>query len=268
MWAEWNAIDISMGFCVVLLRLDVVRSANRVAWIGVAILCLGAIYFTYTRAAWLGLLLGGVPLFWRMSEARGMTVRRRAMFLGTAIGFAALVLFLPSDMLRNRATDSGTIYFRFSIWIAGLEMMAQNPILGVGFGQFAPNLGAHLRDLVWIPPADAAQEGTLAHNTFISVGAEFGLLGLALYVGLLVGVYKAARTAASNAWGRLGACWVDGYILVYLINIQFITAHKLASNLLFFGIMGAVAGMRSARPAVASPGVVPEVAPRMASTAQ
>jgi O-antigen ligase len=255
MQPEWNAIDISLAFCVLLLRLDLVKTPARTAWLVGSGLCLLAIYFTYTRAAWLGLLVGGVPLFWHLSGARGVTVRRRALFLAAAAGFAALVLFFPSDVLRGRASDTGTVYFRLSIWVAGLEMMAQHPLLGVGFGQFAVHLGSHLRDLVWIPSSHAAQEGTLAHNTFLNVGAEFGLIGLTLYLLILSGIYKAARGAAVAAWGQRGKSWVAGYTLVYLVNLQFITAHKLTSNLLYFGVMGAVAGMRGAWGRPSDPGL-------------
>jgi O-antigen ligase len=244
MQPEWNAIDISLAFCVLLLRLDLVRTPARAIWLVGCGLCVLAIYFTYTRAAWLGLLIAGVPLFWNLSASRGVTVRRRALYVASALGFAILVYFIPSDVLRARASDSGTVYFRLSIWVASLEMIAQHPILGVGFGQFAEHLGLHLRDLVWIPSADAAREGTLAHNTFLSVGAEFGLVGLALYISILVGLYKSARDAAIAAWGPQGQSWVAAYTLVYLVNLQFITAHKLTSNVLYFGVMGAIAGMR------------------------
>jgi O-antigen ligase len=244
MQAEWNSIDISLAMCVLLLRLDLIRSPIRVAWLVGAVLCIVAVYFTYTRAAWLGLLVGGVPLFWQWSGAQRITVRRRALFLAVVLGFAALILFMPSDVLRRRAGDASTIYFRLSIWIAGLEMIAQHPLFGVGFGQFAEHVGAYLRDLVWIPSSDAAQGSALAHNTFLSVGAEFGLVGLTLYLLALLGIYRAARAAAVTAWGHRGRSWVAGYTLVYLVNLQFITAHKLTSNLLFFGVMGAIAGMR------------------------
>ncbi len=128
-------------------------------------------------------------------------------------------------------------------------MMIHNPIWGVGFGQFALHLSPLLREVAWIPPSEMAQEGTLAHNTFLSVGAEFGIVGLALYLGMLVGAYRAAWKAAGEAWGAGGQAWIAAYTAVYLVNIQFITAHKLTSNVLYFGVMGAIAGMQAWRPA-------------------
>ena len=40
------------------------------------------------------------------------------------------------------------------------------------------------------------------------------------------------------------AVGVAGFTLVYFVNVQFITAHALVPNALYFGVLGAIAGMR------------------------
>jgi O-antigen ligase len=261
MQPEWNAIDISLAFCVLLLlRLNRDQATGGVGWLAGCGLCLLAIYFTYTRGAWLGLVVGGVPLFWQMSAARGVTVRRRALFVASALGFTALAVFFPTDILQARTSDADTVYFRFNLWVAGLRLAAEHPLLGVGFGQFSSHVGSYVRELGWIPPMTGpGQEfgGNLAHNTLVSVAAELGLLGLTLYVFIISGVYRAARAAAGTAWGQPGRSWVAGFTLVYHTNVQFITAHWLTSNLLYFGIMGAIAGVRGLRVMVPPSGVSP-----------
>ena len=244
MQPEWNALVISLTFCVLLLRLDPKRLLGNAGWLIGGGMCLLAIYFTYTRGAWLGLLCGGVPLFWQISAARAVTIRRRVLFVLCVVGFAALVLWAPSDALRSRAGDSNTVYFRFSVWVAGLRMVASHPLIGVGFAQFSSYLPSYVQVLAFIPEEAGPSSATLAHNTFLSVAAELGLLGLTLYVVILAGVYRAARSAADIAWGQRGRTWVAGITLVYLVNVQFITAHELTPNLLYFGVMGAIAGMR------------------------
>jgi hypothetical protein len=84
----------------------------------------------------------------------------------------------------------------------------------------------------------------MAHNTFLSVAAELGLIGLALYLVILGGVYRACQSSAGAAWAQRGRTWVAGFTIVYLVNVQFIVAHELVPNLLFFSVMGAIAGMR------------------------
>jgi O-antigen ligase len=242
MQPEWNALEVSLAFCVLLLRLNLRESRLRVGWLAGAGLCLLAIYFTYTRGAWLGLLMGGVPLFWQRSAIRGITLQRRALFVTGVLGFAAFVLFFPTEILQGRASDSGTMYFRFSVWNAGLRMVAEHPLIGVGFGQFAGHLPAFVREVAWIK---AGPIGTnMAHNTTITVAGELGLMGLTLYLLVICGVFRAAREAAGTAWGQSGRNWVAGFTVVYFVNVQFITAHELIPNVLYFGILGAIAGMR------------------------
>jgi O-antigen ligase len=265
MQPEWNALDLSLGFCVLLLQLDQRQTRGRVGWLAGAGLCLLAIYFTYTRGAWLGLLMGGVPLFWQRSAARGVTLRRRVLFVTGVLGFAAFALFFPTEILQSRTSDPGSMYFRFGVWAAGLHMVAEHPLFGVGFGQFGLHVGSFIRELSWVPSAAGPKGGTIAHNTLLSVTAELGLVGLILYVSIVWGVYRGARAAAGTAWGQRGHSWVAGFTLVYHTNIQFITAHWLSSNLLYFGVMGAIAGMREPRgkPTHSAMARAPELASRL-----
>jgi hypothetical protein len=245
MHAEFNALDISLAFCVLLLLLDRAQSPARFVWLVGGGACLLAILFTYTRAGWLGLVLGGVPLFWQVSATRGVTVRRRVLFVAFTLGFIILVLFFPSDILQERASDSDTVFFRFNIWAAGFRIAAEHPLWGIGFGHFGNYLGSYVQDLSWIPATPGLESGgTSAHNTLVNIAAELGLVGLTLYLIVVTGVYRAGRARAGAAWGQRGYSWVAGFTLVYYTNIQFVNAHYLVSNLMYFGIMGAIAGMR------------------------
>jgi O-antigen ligase len=214
------------------------------AWLVGGGICLLAVYFTYTRGAWLGLLCGGVPLFWQVSASRGVTFRRRFLFLAAVVGFAALLVVSPSESLRGRASDMNTVYFRINIWAAGLRMVLEHPVMGVGFAQFTSYVPDYLQAMASIPFDKSMSAGSIAHNTFLSVAAELGLVGLALYGLALLGVYRTASGAAGDAWGKRGRTWVAGMTLIYLVNVQFITAHELLPNVLYFGMMGIVAGMR------------------------
>jgi O-antigen ligase len=244
MQAEWNALQMSLGLCVLLLVLAHGRSGARIGWALGAALCLVAIYFCYTRAAYLGLVVGGIPLLWQRAAGAGTTIRRRMLFLAGVIGFAGFVLLFPSQMLQDRVSDTGNVYFRLNIWAAAVGMIKENPLFGVGFGHFSWRMLSYLRDLGVIPSMGPYAEGNLAHNTTLSVAAELGLVGLTLYGLVIWGVFKVSRDAAGSAWGQVGRLWVAGFTLVYLVNIQFVTAHMLGPNAMYFGVLGAIAGMR------------------------
>ena len=245
MQAEWNALEISLALGALLLMLLQGGRATRFGWTIGAALCVVAIYFCYTRAAFLGLLVGGIPWFWQRAEAAGTTVRRRLLIILGVVGFASFVLFFPSEMLQGRMSNTGNVNFRLNIWAAALGMVAEHPLFGVGFGHFSGHMMGYLRDLEFIPAYGQYAQGSLAHNTFISVAAELGLVGLALYVCVVWGSFKTAYESAGTAWGPPGLTWLATFALVYFVNIQFVTAHVLAPNAMYFGLLGAIAGMRN-----------------------
>lgn len=244
MQPEWNSLEISLAFCVLLLSLDTNGGRARIRvgrFIGSGV-CLLAVYFSYTRAAWLALLVAGVPLFWQRSAQRGVTLRRRVLFVSGVLVFASIALFFPSQILESRLSDTGNVYFRFSLWGAGWGMLVDNPLFGVGFGQFRMHLSAFMQDFYWVPSINTPEGGTVAHNTFLSVAAELGLVGLALYVIVLGGTFRTAFEAAGALWNKTGQAWIAGFAIIYLVNVQFITAHELIPNVLYFGFLGALAG--------------------------
>jgi O-antigen ligase len=244
MQAEWNALQLSLGLGALLLLLLQAGRGARFWWMIGAGLCVVAIYFCYTRAAFLALLVAGVPWFWQRAEAAGTTVQRRLLIILGVVGFVGFVLFFPSEMLQGRMSNTGNVNFRLNIWAAALGMVAHHPLFGVGFGHFSGQMMGYLRDLEFVPAFGQYAQGSLAHNTFLSVAAELGLVGLALYVVVVWGSFRTAYESAGAAWGSLGPTWLATFALVYFVNIQFVTAHVLGPNVLYFSILGAIAGMR------------------------
>src|SRR5258708_30859415 len=79
-----------------------------------------------------------------------------------------------------------------------MAYMAQNPVLGVGAMNFQVAEGT-------ISPMGRRQEYGVgvrwgaAHNTFVQVGAELGIPGLLLFVGLLGSAFVSLRRVAPDA---------------------------------------------------------------------
>ena len=100
----------------------------------------------------------------------------------------------------NATSEAG----RLKIWQRGIGYMAANPVFGVGMRNFQVAEGT-------ISPLARLQErgiGILwgaAHNSFVQVGAELGVPGLLLFVGLIVATFRSllhvvrARSRASPA---------------------------------------------------------------------
>lgn len=146
--------------------------------------------------------LGGVLLAWCVGAwLLPQQTRTRALLLAVGVGFIALegaILFnrLPfnladsdfigaqnfqqsSDGLSNR--DETTFSTRFQIWESGLKMLRDYPLTGVGMSLFRsvarrePYIIPHYAQTNTSPPH--------AHNEWIDMGAEMGLLGLGVFIG-------------------------------------------------------------------------------------
>jgi O-antigen ligase len=155
-------------------------------WVGRAFLPLGvlAIGLTGSRggmvAATVALLI--VPLsMTRLTPGRLIS----AMVMLMAAG-ALAVAYVPETTIERFATigtevEGGRIGGRAKLWRAGLEAYAARPIVGFGTG--------HYKSAITPILGPAAQ---VAHNSFISVLVEQGIIGFALYMAMLLAVVHSA----------------------------------------------------------------------------
>lgn len=88
---------------------------------------------------------------------------------------------------------------RLEIWKRGLRMVKENPLTGVGIGNFTTADGLM---------RESPGRWMNAHNSPLQVAAEIGLLGLAFYIVLLVRMFRttnALRTAPpDDGMARIG----------------------------------------------------------------
>ncbi len=144
-----------------------------------------ALYFTFTRAAWLGFLVS-VIVFGFMFDRKTM----RLSLLCTV--FLALFLFFTPQGRTFYGNMGGVHGNRMAAWEFGLDKIAEHPFLGIGYG----------RENMWLTfPNEAiyAMNLTHLHNTFLETTLEMGIPGgifLAAIVGsLIVGFAKGYRHA-------------------------------------------------------------------------
>lgn len=247
MQPAWNGLALSLIFCVAMLAMRLSDRRPRWPEAAVSVLCVVGVFATYTRAAWMGCLLGTLVLLTRPSVSRAKTRLKR---LGVALGMAACVavlLVLPDTAARQRIDESGTVLYRLNLWKAALSMTAAHPVFGTGFNSFAGNVSDY-RDEMTVG-GHMNIDNDAAHNTLLSMLVELGVVGLVLYVGALMVIFRRAWRAAQHEWGREGAAWVVVFAGVYFLQAQFAVAHEPTTNVIFFGVMGAVAGLLPPGPA-------------------
>lgn len=83
----------------------------------------------------------------------------------------------------NYETDESA-NIRLTLWSAGVRMVADRPLLGVGVGNFSTAYGSTYRQ------EDSANLWWEPHNNFIQSASEMGLLGLVTFVALMVVTFR------------------------------------------------------------------------------
>ena len=248
MQPAWNGLALSLIFCLGILSARLFERRSR--WVGWAasLLCLVGLFLTYTRAAWLACALASLVLFWRPSASRATTQLKRFVVVTASVVLILALAIQPDTTARQRIGDSGTVLFRFNLWKAALSMVADRPLFGSGFGSFGGQIADYQQEMTVGTPMNYS--ATPAHNTSLNVLVELGPIGLLLYIGALVAMWRWARAAALQHWGREGSVWVTVFFGVYVLQAQFAFAHEPTTNQIFFGMMGAVAGLLRREPAV------------------
>jgi len=163
--------------------------ANRfLKLIGLAILTCGVL-FSYSRAAWLNLVVGVLVMGAVFALRRGGVHRAFLFVFVMALAAAALVVSIQVtgqlDFLKERAQFQTYDNQRFGAQSGGIRVGERHPI-GIGPGQF---------ELV---------EPISAHSTYVRALAEEGVLGFMALVAILYGTLLMALRNAVKGWDTHG----------------------------------------------------------------
>jgi O-antigen ligase len=180
------------------------RSGKVRAVAGFALLLfLSAIVFTYSRGALVSLAVVGLMLV--------IWLRMRWVVAVGAMALLILPFVLPRDYLERASTFTQVIGIlsgeaprdsairgRLSEVTSAAMMFGDAPLLGVGYGNFELHYPRYARELA----LDARRTDRAAHNLYLEVAAETGVVGLSAF-GLLLGYAVTgigrARRRAENA---------------------------------------------------------------------
>jgi O-antigen ligase len=189
---------IPFGLYVVLARRRLL--VRVLAVLGLAVLAVGLIR-SGSRGGLLALL--AVTAFFLLGFT-AVPARARLMGLGLvlAVVFATandrywtqMQTILNPHQDYNVTSDAG----RLKIWERGLGYLAERPVAGVGMSNFQVAEGT-------ISPQARRQAGgrpvfwQAPHNTLVQVGAELGVPGLLLLIGLFASVFASLRRVARRA---------------------------------------------------------------------
>jgi O-antigen ligase len=250
--SEFNGMALSMIFCIIWGAIISEMFRFKLILFLISFLCLIAIFFTYTRAAWLSAVLACL-MFLIMPHSAAKKGVRRLMIISIGIILLSIVVMFPVNMAKERLGDAGTAYYRINVWVAGLRMVVQKPLFGYGIGQFQEKLFDYHYPLPSrlgssLEYKEISGEGNIAHNTLLSILVEQGFFGLLLYLLITYNIYQRVKMSIYSIWPQNGLLFVSTFMLVYIINSQFIVAHDPGVNIIFYGTLGIISGLANNKP--------------------
>jgi len=142
------------------------KKTTKFAGIILLSILLFAIWTTGSR----GGFLASMAIF----GAYGMNRMKISFFTMIKIGTFLVVIFVMAPSHLTSVKDQNkSAQHRVDMWVEGIEMVQQNPVFGIGKGNFANYTGT-----------------LIAHNSAIEIMGELGIPGLFFWVGTIFLAFK------------------------------------------------------------------------------
>jgi O-antigen ligase len=256
-WREWDGGDGAFSTHLVLiapLLLPLAWSehddrAPRLALFAVSLLLLfAAAWKTENRIVWPVLLVAFAAAALARRYARQAGPRLRgARYVAAAI--VLLIVTLATMMSGFRAHVDSSVRagglvgiegdLRPRVWSVAMGEIARAPWLGQGFGR---EIAAHA--FKPLTPRTIEHPDILhAHNVFVDVALQLGIVGLAIFVVILLLLAReharALRQRETCVYGILGFAILAGFVAKNLTD-DFFYRHN---GLVFWALMGAMLGL-------------------------
>lgn len=181
-------------------------------------------YLANTRSAWLGLFISFFLLVF-IRNKRLFTIFM-AVFLATVL---IMAFFLPREKIHD-ITGLSSVHDRFYMWRIGWKVFLEHPVIGNGintfYGKFKELREDKSRNLL----------GSYAHNGFLQIAADTGIMGLAVFLLLIVrifnGVFRCRRAIALGLAGGLLAFLIHSFFDTNLHSLPLVTLFWFGMGLL------------------------------------
>ncbi len=240
---EPNLFGAYAACCAIFFLVRLLSGEDRlVSAIGLAITALGTV-LSYSRAALLALVVVSIWAFWKTRHIRAVGQKS---LLAPALIFGlvcALAIAAAGGVLKERFTDlyygglrDETALVRLLVLQDAWQEIPAHLFLGSGTASF--NLTFDWNN--YIP--EFASEKTWIGNTPTRILHDTGLIGLTIFAGFFISVWRRARPLLKRAGGPdtmlLG---LIGGVLLYSVSFQFTDGTILAFFWVHLGFLAAAA---------------------------
>jgi len=207
--------------CLFIVARERLGRTSQLAWAGV-FLCLLLVWRSNSKTAWTFVLAltAMLPLF----RALRMSVEKALPIIILSMGimfFTALWLVDNLEIVLAGLHRDVTLTGRTQIWNALIPMIKKNFWLGYGYASFWQFIGYD--PIIWQAPEFSIfniPRPAHAHNGFIDLWLELGLVGVVLFTASLISNFVRAISLASRKRGVIDY-WplaLMTYILLYNVT--------------------------------------------------
>ncbi len=191
----------------------------------IVILSFFALIFSGSRAVWLSAIIPFlIAIFLLIFKKQKIFKPFLAMLIVFALAFPVSSLI---SSLSYQGGGDGTLAFkraksiadmeelsvksRMGIWRTSAISVLKHPILGVGIGNYPLVLGEDIAN---------GKKGASAHNLYLDVAAETGLLGLIALLLIFVEILRRCRKfIKQNGYMLYVACFVFFFVWILIYNL-------------------------------------------------
>jgi O-antigen ligase len=186
------ALVLSFGLATALKQQPLVR----VAALGAGALCTAGIFLTGSRGGLVSLAVAMAAFLVVGARWRG---RLLVVIVAVALAGIGYFNFVASPETRSHVSTVGSGTGRLDLWTVGWRMVEQNPVEGVGAGNFPISSVHYLLQPGALERSDYIV-GTpkVVHNTYLQLWSELGAVGLLLFACLVAFCLHSALKAAGS----------------------------------------------------------------------
>jgi O-antigen ligase len=227
-------------------------------WVAILILILVAICLSMSRGGWIATFcaLEFILIFFLLKKGMSrFKVLAVASVLFVAVGFTILGSNPVIERLQSMGNENEpSLVGRLTVWKASMELVEENLLLGTGLGTFPWSFTR-------VRPAGLTLRYREAHNDYVQVATEMGLLALLLICWGIFSVFRVCLSQFKNTHSLFRAGLILGSlgaivaILVHSVsdfNLQ-ITANGILFSLLIGLAVGTSVGVHTDNPKSSSP---------------
>lgn len=197
--------DFYAGYLVAIIPLSlasvfIVKRALRV-YLGIlTVTGITFLFLTQSRAGFLGFFFSLMVFIFFILRSEGVKKEAKTwVLIITAIAIAVLVAFsFKGETTLSRIRESldlksTNIRFRILCYESTMNIIKDHPVTGTGTGTFY-NIYPKYRVPEMKEVFTFVETPRYAHNDFLQVGSETGLLGLSIFVWLIITFFRAGLT--------------------------------------------------------------------------